>query len=192
MPITKVLSKWYFGDCPVAVTQPCRIWKKLIRSNASQSCILCHLYPLVHDDVIKWKHFRVTGFLSWEFTGHRWIPLTKPVTRSFDFFFDLGLDKRLNKASRRRWFETSSRSLWRHCRALIAPNHNKTQQNEPSAYNIWDLVYSTSLVTTGEHVTVGRYHSGRGLSQCETTLNCNVVSHWLSPCAEWYLSQAPL
>ena len=30
-----------------------------------------------HDDVIKWKHFHVTGPLCGEFTGHRWIPLTK-------------------------------------------------------------------------------------------------------------------
>ena len=30
-----------------------------------------------HDDVIEWKHFRVTGHLCGEFTGHRWIPRTK-------------------------------------------------------------------------------------------------------------------
>ena len=30
-----------------------------------------------YDDVIKWKHFRATGPLCGEFTGHRWIPLTK-------------------------------------------------------------------------------------------------------------------
>ena len=30
-----------------------------------------------HDDVIKWKHFRVNGPLCREFTGHRWVPLTK-------------------------------------------------------------------------------------------------------------------
>ena len=30
-----------------------------------------------HDDVIKWKHFRFTGRLWGESTGHRWIPLTK-------------------------------------------------------------------------------------------------------------------
>ena len=24
-----------------------------------------------HDDVIKWKHFRVTGPLCWKFSGHR-------------------------------------------------------------------------------------------------------------------------
>ena len=32
---------------------------------------------LVHDDVIKWRHFSVTGHLCREFTGHRWIPRTK-------------------------------------------------------------------------------------------------------------------
>ena len=30
-----------------------------------------------HDDVIKWKHFRVTGHLCGEFTGPRWIPHKK-------------------------------------------------------------------------------------------------------------------
>ena len=31
----------------------------------------------IHDDVIKWKHFRVTGHFCGEFTGHRWIPRTR-------------------------------------------------------------------------------------------------------------------
>ena len=39
--------------------------------------------------------FRVTGLLWEEFTGHRWIPLTqKIVTRNFDVFIDLRLNKR--------------------------------------------------------------------------------------------------
>ena len=42
----------------------------------------------------------------------------RPVTRSFDIFFDLRVSKRLNKQSKRRWFETPSRSLWRHCNWL--------------------------------------------------------------------------
>ena len=35
--------------------------------------------PIVtfHDDVIKWKHWRVTGPLWGECTVNRWIPLTK-------------------------------------------------------------------------------------------------------------------
>ena len=37
-------------------------------------------------------------------------PSQRPVTRSFDVFFDLHLNKRLSKQ-----FETPSRPLWRHC-----------------------------------------------------------------------------
>ena len=71
--------------------------------------------------------FRVTGFcggnspvtagkspVTGEFPSHR------PVTRSFDVFFDLRLNKRLSKQSRRRWFGTPSRSSWRHCN--VVPN----------------------------------------------------------------------
>ena len=44
-------------------------------------------------------------------------PSQKPEARSFDVFFDLRLNKRLSTQSRRRWFETPSRSLWRKCNA---------------------------------------------------------------------------
>ena len=46
-------------------------------------------------------------------------PSQRPVTRSFDVFFDLSLNKRLSKQWARRWFETQSGSLWRHCNVLI-------------------------------------------------------------------------
>ena len=41
-------------------------------------------------------------------------PSQRPVPRSFDVFFDLRLNTRLNKQSRGWWFETPSRPLWRH------------------------------------------------------------------------------
>ena len=41
-------------------------------------------------------------------------PAQRPVTRSFDVFFHLRLNKRLSKQSWGWWFETPSRSLWRH------------------------------------------------------------------------------
>ena len=44
-------------------------------------------------------------------------PSVRPVTRSCYVFFDLRLNKRLCKQSRRLWFETPSRSLWHHCYA---------------------------------------------------------------------------
>ena len=41
--------------------------------------------------------FRVTGHLCGEFTGPGEFPAQRPVTRSFDVFFDLRLNKRLRK-----------------------------------------------------------------------------------------------
>ena len=53
------------------------------------------------------------------FSGHRVggfnVMIDIVLTRSFDVLFDLHLSKRLSKRSRRRWFEMSLRSLWRHC-----------------------------------------------------------------------------
>ena len=45
-------------------------------------------------------------------------PAQKPVTRSFDVFFDLRLNKRLSKQSWGWWFETLLRPLWRHSNVI--------------------------------------------------------------------------
>ena len=42
-------------------------------------------------------------------------PLQKPMTRSFDVFFGMGLNKWLSKQSKCRWFETPCRSLCCRC-----------------------------------------------------------------------------
>ena len=46
-------------------------------------------------------------------------PTQKPVTWSFDIFYDLRLNKRLSKQSWGRWFETLSCPLWRHCNGIF-------------------------------------------------------------------------
>ena len=46
-------------------------------------------------------------------------PSQRPVTRSFDVFFDLHLNKRLSKQSWGWWFESPSSPLWRHCNDYI-------------------------------------------------------------------------
>ena len=46
-------------------------------------------------------------------------PSQRPVKQSFNIFFDLRLNKRLSKQSKRRWFETTSRPLWRHCNVTL-------------------------------------------------------------------------
>ena len=57
--------------------------------------------------------FRVTGLLCGEFTGPGDFPTQRPVTRGFDVFFDLRLNKRMSKQSWGWWLETLSCSLWR-------------------------------------------------------------------------------
>ena len=58
--------------------------------------------------------FRVTGPLCEEFTGHRWIPLTKASHAELWCFFILRMNKWLSKQSWDWWFETLLRPLWRH------------------------------------------------------------------------------
>ena len=69
-------------------------------------------------------------------------PSQRPVTRSFEFFFDLRLNKRLSKQPRRRWFETPSHSLWRHCNGIqtsiepppVYPDHCHKLSNHYISY----------------------------------------------------------
>ena len=57
-------------------------------------------------------------------------PSQRPVTRSFDVFFDLHLNKRLSKQAKRRWFEKPSRLLWHHCNGDA--NNNNMPTYKPS------------------------------------------------------------
>ena len=74
----------------------------------------CYIWS-VYDDVIKWKHFP----RDWPFVRgihhSSEFPAQRLVTRSFDIFCDLRLNKRLRKQSWGWWFETASRPLWRYC-----------------------------------------------------------------------------
>ena len=74
-----------------------------------------------HDDVIKWKHFPSLTLCAENSPVSGEFPAQRSVTRSFDVFFDLRLNKRLSKQSWGWWFETLSRPLWRHCNDISAP-----------------------------------------------------------------------
>ena len=78
-----------------------------------------HPLRLGHDDVIKWKPFP----RYWPFVGNSPItgefPAQRPVTRSFDVFFDLRQNKWLSKHLWGWWFETPSRPLRRHCNGIV-------------------------------------------------------------------------
>ena len=79
-----------------------------------------YIWGYVHDDVIKWRHFpRHWSFVRWIHRSPGEFPAQRPVTPSFDVFFDLRLNERLSKQSWIWWFETLSRPLWRQCNAQV-------------------------------------------------------------------------
>ena len=122
-PVLEELCNHVFAS--VAVKCPWRILVMMRRNAASQQigpcemwlsflCVVCtYWYPNHHDDVIKWKHFP----RYWPFVRgihrSRWIPRTKASDAK------LRLNQQLNNHWRRRWFETPSHSLWRHCSVSI-------------------------------------------------------------------------
>ena len=125
-------------------------------------CTTLHL-----DGVIKWEHFPrywpfVRGIHRSPVIFHAQKPVTlaicagnspvpgefpaqRHVTRSFDVFFDLRLNKRLSKQSWGWWFEAPSRSLWRHCNANMS--HEFDWKHHYFLLSIWVcVVYKYFLV----------------------------------------------
>ena len=84
-----------------------------------------------------WRHQMETFSALWAIcAGNSPVPgefpAQMPVTRSFDIFFDLRLNKRLSKQSWGWWFETLSHPLWRHSNVLakfrLTINHFSVSQ----------------------------------------------------------------
>ena len=87
--------------------KPCRTFHPWCPCIKTRCLFICFIKTSSNGNI-----FRVTGPLCGEFTAPGEFPSQRPVTQSFDVFYDLRLNKRLSKQSRRRWFETP---LWRHC-----------------------------------------------------------------------------
>ena len=89
------------------------------------NAVLCYICLL--NAVLSWWRHQMETFsallaicaenspVPGEFTAQR------PVTRSFDVFFDLRLNKRLSKQWWGWWFETLLHPLWRHRNVLCVP-----------------------------------------------------------------------
>ena len=89
-----------------------------ISNSISRLYQVCEYLSINH--ISTWWHHQMETFsallafydgnslVTGEFTSQR------PVTWRFDVFFDLFLNKRLNKPSKHWWFEMPLHSLWRH------------------------------------------------------------------------------
>ena len=126
--------------CKECVTLKWILWRwfkrriNALQEVLSYECSSCDNQALWHDDVIEWKKIPVIGHLCGEFTGHRWIPLTKASDAELWSFFKLRLNKRLSKQWWGWWFETPSRPLWRHC------NEDLTHVQHIGRYNLFRRV----------------------------------------------------
>ena len=100
----------------------------------------CRLHKHIsHGDEIKWKLFCITEPLWGESTAVSvGFPSQRPVTRSFDVYFDLRLNKRVIRQSRRWWFETAWRSLFG--TQLGMPSPDKIWRHAALIYRQWPLL----------------------------------------------------
>ena len=95
-------------------------------------------------------------------------PAQRPVTRSFDVFFDLHPNKRLRKQSWGWWSETPSSSLWRH-------RNGNTEVRLYMYYirrerRMWDTHYHLLVI----HHGISNHHTDLTV----TSGNCSVTWIW--------------
>ena len=101
-------------------------------------------------------------------------PAQRPVTRSFDVFFDLRLNKRLSKQSWSWYFETLSCPLWHQCNeSLFYFTYSTEYVVSKSSYGTSSVVdYIFSLITIAEC-------SVCSVDVCQHTILIKIWCAWL-------------
>ena len=116
--------------------------------------------------------FRVTGPLCGEFTGPGEFPTQRPVTRSFDVFFDVRLIKRLSKHSRGWWFETLSHPLWRH-RNVKSPTKLRFDFYVDMDKKDWSIISLSQIQALASDSTSRTRNNRRS-----PIWSCNISRNW--------------
>ena len=94
-------------------------------------------------------------------------PSQRPLTRNFDIFwwYDLRPNEQLSKQSGRRWFETPSCSLWRHCSDFYYHRHSLCYMKRP--------VIDSRVILSAFYMTPQIVK--RLITDCDSSLE----EHWL-------------
>ena len=145
---------------------------------------ICLSHP---DDVIEWKHFP----RYWPFV--RRIHLSQVDSPHKDQWrgalMFLSVPKRLRKQSWHRWFETPSRSLWRHCNDSCWPLHCLSDINILYCCHVlliltlrFDLLPLSTLLVLAQFSYIDSYGQRIAVSQTNAILenaDClTAVSTW--------------
>ena len=111
--------------------------------------------PLKHTPTVSWWRHQMETFsaLLAICVGNSPVPgefpAQRPVTRSFDAFFDLHPNKRLSEQMWGWWFETLSHSLWRHCNDTPTVSHTTTYRGEGNYKNsLHSIIFHFYIMTT--------------------------------------------
>ena len=97
-----------------------------------------------------WRHQMETFSASlaiwvWNSSVTGELPAQRSVTRSYDAFFDLRLNKRLSKESWGWWFETPSRPVWLHCNTVYVPVYVQPLWSRHSADYEVRMIYQSAI-----------------------------------------------
>ena len=134
----------------------------MLRDNVLTESEITLTIPL-HDDVIKWKHFpRYWPFVRGIHRSPGNSPHKGQWRGALMFSLICALNKRLNKQSWGWWFETSSRSLWRHRNKNVRRN---------------DRIYSTFFIYSGNSDGYLRYLIG--IHRKKSNLTALTATDWL-------------
>ena len=115
-----VRKLWYWTAMCNNVLNRTLLWtKQIVLTTLNIGCMLVGLSDIfAMTTSSNWNILRVTGRLWGESSDDRWSSVTEASDTELWYFFYLRPNRRLSKQFRRGWFETLSRSLWRHCNAL--------------------------------------------------------------------------
>ena len=112
-------------DCSISVANALQIPQSHVKP-----CLTCCWFL----DTPWWRHQMETfsallAICAGNSLVHGEFPTQRPVTRSFDVFFDLRLNKWLSKQSWGWWLETLSCPLWRHCNDTSSRHKHNIKQS---------------------------------------------------------------
>ena len=97
-------------------------------------------------------------------------PTQRPVTRSFDVFFDLCRNKRLSKQSKGWWFETLPCPLWRHRNAISLGVATMLVRYHAILWNKWNsksIIFVSTNRTLNINSTLAQVHYSSTEAPCK-------------------------
>ena len=138
------VSLWVIINCLV------QMWDRWACTKENMNCIVITTTRVWLNEARKswwrhqWKHFSRYWPFGGEFTGPRWIPLTKTSDAElWCFLWSAPEQTRLSKQWCGPWLETPSGSLWRHSNVTVIDDITTTKLHNESY--IW-CVYIDGLV----------------------------------------------